>query len=568
MKSISSIFRNLSINYKIASISVLALLSSLAIGVFLYISHDATLESLETTDQSVELLAVVEESVAITEQSKASILQGMLWKMSYVEDKKVQEVLDESKALPVEMKELITRYQKDILAVGVTPEELDNLLNKNDEYLKSLKGTADMIMIDPDTATIMLNDTFIKFDETSALLSEVVEKTKTFEQQTVEHLTKTLDQGLYIVMGAIVISSIILFILGRVIAYIITRPIQDLTQVMTTLADGDLTIAIHGADRGDEVGNMARAVEVFKDSLITSERLQEEQELQQKEDLKRAEKLSEIVRLFEEKVTKVVSMFTQSSKTMEQAANTLSGSVDTSERTTTNVQAASTEAMTNVQTVAAAVQEMSASVNEISSQVQKTQNVIASSVEKTEYADAETERLASSTEKIGEIIGLIQDIAEQTNLLALNATIEAARAGDAGKGFAVVASEVKLLASQTAEATEQIAENIRDMQGISSSVIEAIANIREAIQEVNHYSSAVASAIEEQSSVTNEIASNMSSASQGVDEINENMEQVANAVAEVKVVAEKIQATSGELSEHTNDLNKDVGKFCSDVNNV
>lgn len=347
----------------------------------------------------------------------------------------------------------------------------------------------------------------------------------------------------------------------------ISNPLKNMTNAMIGLSKGNLETEIPKTNK-DEIGEMAKALAIFKQSLIDTRRLQKEQDAAQEAELEKARVMNEIVKNFENSASKAVSQFSSSSDQMLSAADMLGASVDASDEASTNVQNAADAALTNVQTVASAVEEMSASIQEIAAQINKTQTIVSESVEKTRTADEQTAILSSAAQKIGQIVTLIQDIAEQTNLLALNATIEAARAGDAGKGFAVVANEVKTLASETAKATEEIVASISEVQDISGLVVDTIGTIRESIDQVSHSSATVASAVEEQSSVTNEISSSMQGASEGVNEIIRNMSEASQAIDQVKQVAESVAVSSNSLSEQSSALDNEVKDFCKKVNEV
>lgn len=439
-------------------------------------------------------------------------------------------------------------------------------------YVNEYKEIAELGVDDSDkdggSALMALFAMLETFQAVDGEITDLTNALKKEEEATLVALKNTLNMNLYKVLGALIVAIIVLVILGTVIGRMIAKPIQSLTHVMTDLANNDLTVKVPNADRSDEVGEMAKALDVFKNSLIKSIELQDQQKSQQKMELDRAENLSEIVKTFEGKITEIVDLFTATSGTTKNAAQSLDGSVLESEKTSQIVDQASNKAMNSVETVAAAVQEMTASIQEISGQVNKTQEVISGAVDKSNYANSETEKLKVSSEQIGEIVSLIQDIAEQTNLLALNATIEAARAGEAGKGFAVVASEVKNLASQTAKATEDISNKVSDIQDISLSVNDAIENIIVSISEVHNYSSSVAAAIEEQSHVTADISSNMQTTASSVGEISENMASVVGAIGNVKTVASNVSNTSQDLETRTQELSEEVSRFCSSVNNI
>jgi methyl-accepting chemotaxis protein len=218
-----------------------------------------------------------------------------------------------------------------------------------------------------------------------------------------------------------------------------------------------------------------------------------------------------------------------------------------------------------VETVASATEELTASIGEIGQQVAKSSTIAGDAADQAEKSNVQVEGLVAAAQKIGDVVGLIQDIAEQTNLLALNATIEAARAGDAGKGFAVVASEVKSLANQTAKATDEIRGQITTMQGATSDSVAAIRGIGKIIKEINEIATAIASAVEEQSSATQEISRNVQQASAGTQEVSANIDGVAQAAGETGRSTNEMLSASGELAQQATALTGEVERFLQRV---
>jgi methyl-accepting chemotaxis protein len=218
-----------------------------------------------------------------------------------------------------------------------------------------------------------------------------------------------------------------------------------------------------------------------------------------------------------------------------------------------------------VQAVASATEELSASVREIGQQVTQAGSMIQEGVRQTIQSNEQVQGLASTAEKIGDVVRIISDIAGQTNLLALNATIEAARAGDAGKGFAVVASEVKALATQTAKATEEIATQIKTIQEATRLAAHSIQSVTETISKVNETAIAIASAIEEQGAATQEISRNVLQAAQGTQEVSGNITGVSQAAQQTGVAATQVLASAGELSKDGETLKAQVQTFLREV---
>jgi len=365
-------------------------------------------------------------------------------------------------------------------------------------------------------------------------------------------------------------SSGIALILGVVIAYFLARAIAgaitSMTGAMTKLAGGDMTVIIPGQGRGDEIGAMANAVDVFKQNMIEADRLRREQEEAKKraEEEKRAA-MHKLAGDFESRVGGVIQTVTSAATEMQSTAQSMSSTAEETSRQATAVSAAAEQATNNVQTVAAATEEMSSSVGEIGRQVAKSTEIAKRAVVEAEKTNAEVQGLAQSAQKIGDVVNLISDIAEQTNLLALNATIEAARAGEAGKGFAVVASEVKALASQTAKATEEIAAQIGAMQSAVGGSVEAIKGIGKTISEISEIATTIASAVEEQGAATQEISRNVQEAATGTRDVTSNIGQVSEASSATGAAATQVLSAATELSTQAEALRNEVDKFLNEV---
>ncbi|MTJ80489.1 MAG: bacteriohemerythrin [Telmatospirillum sp.] len=350
------------------------------------------------------------------------------------------------------------------------------------------------------------------------------------------------------------------------IAGSILHPVRGMTGTMTALASGDHGIAVPGLDAADEIGDMARAVQVFKENALRVERMTREQEAQKRQaDSERRAALRKMADVFEGSVGRVVENVTAAAADLQKAATEMASTADQTSAEATAVAASSQQASSNVQTVAAATEELAASITEIARQMARSRAVAEQANQGAERTTTLVQTLNGSVSKIGTVVGLISDIASQTNLLALNATIEAARAGDAGKGFAVVAHEVKGLATQTARATGEIATQIGEVQQQTAEAVAAIGEIASIISEMGEISGSVAAAVQQQTAATGEIARNIEQAAAGTHEVSSSITAVEEAARESGVAAQQIRRSSIDLSQQADDLHREVGRFLEQV---
>ncbi|MEK9280167.1 MULTISPECIES: HAMP domain-containing methyl-accepting chemotaxis protein [unclassified Bradyrhizobium] len=363
-------------------------------------------------------------------------------------------------------------------------------------------------------------------------------------------------------LAAVLIASIGLVVMVR---RRVCAPIVSLTTRMSRLAEGNVTEAIPGAERSDEIGAMAAAVQVFKDNMIRADRLAAEKQAENDGKMRRAQVLDELTRAFEAKVTELVGGLSRASTAMESTAQSMTSTAAQTNSQAAVVAAASEQTSTNVQTVASATEELTSSIAEIGRQVAQSTEIAARAVDNARRTGDTARALAEGAQKIGDVVTLIQSIAEQTNLLALNATIEAARAGDAGRGFAVVASEVKSLAGQTAKATTEISEQISAIQAASDETVNAIRNVADVIAEIDQIGTAIAAAIEEQGSATKEIARSVQEAARGTQEVNANISGVQRAADDTGAAASEVLGAAEQLSTQSRDLAGQFNRFLSEV---
>ncbi len=369
----------------------------------------------------------------------------------------------------------------------------------------------------------------------------------------------TLNAGLLVVAAGFVGAGIL------IVRWRIARPLLAMTGAMRRLAGHDLAVAIPGAGRGDEIGAMAGAVQVFRDSMLQADRLAEAQRAAQAQLEARTLRVEQLNRVFEESVRQALDTLASAANELTATAGSMSDIVTEATRQAAAVAAASDQASANVQTVSAATEQLSASIKEISRQIGQSSAVSGQAVNEAAETAATMRNLSDAAQKIGDVVQLISDIAGRTNLLALNATIEAARAGDAGKGFAVVASEVKSLATQTARATQDITTQVAAMQSSATASVEAITRIDKTISRMNEIVSAISAAVDEQSSATSEIARNVQNTASHTAKVSGNIGGLSRVVEQNGQAAMHVQGAAGELGRQSQTLRNQVDVFLAEI---
>ena len=389
-------------------------------------------------------------------------------------------------------------------------------------------------------------------------LSEDVGTAATTTARQAEN-SATLGVG---VTAAIALSLTVL--LALVIIRSITNGINGMSHAMREMADGNLEVELPPED-GSELSQMVQALDVFRTNGVERLELETQQRVEQENRDKRATAVEELIGDFDSQVNQALGVVTGATGEMETTAQSMSGIAEATSTQSTAVATASKQATANVHTVASAAEELAASIQEISLQVQESSTIAQRAVEEAARATTEVRGLAEISQRVGEIVDLINDIAGQTNLLALNATIEAARAGDAGKGFAVVASEVKNLATQTAKATEEISGQIGAIQGATGSAVEVIEGISGTVGKINEVAASISAAVEQQGASTAEISRNVQEAAQGTQEVNVIISKVSEGAHQTGRASSQVLSASQQLSQQANVLGDQVKEFLEQV---
>ncbi len=433
-------------------------------------------------------------------------------------------------------------------------------------------------MTKTDTTPVLnqFKETFARLVEANASLSSALTGADKAEKTTATLITKlvktqadaaagTATKAYSVILGATVVAVLFAALITAGLWLLISRPLANLTGLTQQVAAGNLDVEIDSKGRSDEVGLLMNEISVFRDNAVRQRELEAETETKRATERDRQENVEKLISSFQDDVQRVLASVGENATKMQTSAQALTNVADQTADQADGAASASKEASSNVQTVASASEELSSSIEEIRSQVSTTTDIVAQATQNAADTNDTIGSLAQAADKIGEVVNLIQDIAEQTNLLALNATIEAARAGDAGKGFAVVASEVKSLATQTANATQEISSQISGIQGATTEAVDAIGKITQIMDEVSSYTANIANAVEQQGSATNEISVSVQEAASGTMAVADKMTGVMGGVSDTNTSASEVLTASAEVNDQATSLRNTIDQFLKEV---
>jgi methyl-accepting chemotaxis protein len=403
------------------------------------------------------------------------------------------------------------------------------------------------------------------YTDTEPLLAKLDSRVNDAATASKAESLSIVSRVVQVILGSIVLMAVVVGLLAWFVSRGVARVLVGMSGLMERLAAGDLAIEVSGRERKDEIGKLARSLEVFRENAETARRLEAEQQAETLRKEKRQEAMDALISDFNNTVEEVLRLLAASASEMHATSGSMAATAEETSRQAAAVAAASAEASVNVQTVASAAEQLSSTVSEITRQVTHSATIAGKAVAEVQHTNTTVLSLAEAAQRIGDVVRLIQEIASQTNLLALNATIEAARAGEAGKGFAVVASEVKALATQTSNATEDISGQVASIQDATSQAVSAIENIGRTISEVSEIATAIAGAVEEQGAATQEISRSTVVAANGTELVSSNIAGVNQAAGKTSAAALQVRAVSEQLTQETARLRDTVEGFLENI---
>ena len=452
------------------------------------------------------------------------------------------------------------------LALGADVKAaLAEVAPKLDPYIAGAQKITEEAFDDPIKANADFPAFIGEFKALETAMGDVSERIEAAVAQAQDRAAAMANIATISILVAAAAGVLLLMFCAAALVRSIVRPTVAMTNAMSKLAQGDMAVDVPARERGDEIGRMAAAVQVFKDNAIKAAELAETTRQEQQAKEARAKRLEQLSGQFDRSVSSLLQEVEAAMSAMKEMAGSMAQAATETSSKSGAVTEAAQSASSNVNTVASATEELAASVGEIGTRVHRSTEIAQKAVQEAGHTNGTVQGLAAAAQKIGEVVNLINDIASQTNLLALNATIEAARAGEAGKGFAVVASEVKNLATQTAKATEDIGAQIGDIQKVSADAVTAIGGIGSTIAKISEIATEISAAVEQQSAATKEIARNVQAAANGTQQVTGNISAVSAAAQQTGSSAQQMLTSIEQLAGRAQALGQTVSRFLEDV---
>ncbi len=396
---------------------------------------------------------------------------------------------------------------------------------------------------------------------TLALVDRISKNVDGLTDATHANLARSQNHALLLVMAGVLAMAAAIAFAVLFMRRSVAGPLKELVSVVGQLANGNFGVALKSTSRQDELGLLARALQVFKDNGLERERLTAEADQAQEARDNRQQALEQAIAAFEQRSSSVISDVSATATELQASARSMQQIAEETSLQSTSVASAAQQASANVQGVAAAGEELSASIVSIGDQARQSSTVAMEAVKAAEQTDRQVQELATAASRIGSVVELIGSIASQTNLLALNATIEAARAGEAGRGFAVVASEVKELAAQTTKATAEIGEIVTSIQDVTGKSLESIQAISKTIGEIDGIARTITASMDEQSRATTEIANNVLLAARGTEDVSSSIASIVDAASTTGAASAQVLNAAEDISRQSVTLRAEIGRF-------
>jgi methyl-accepting chemotaxis protein len=558
--------KNISLSWKVQIAPALLVLVLLGVGAY-------ALMALRSNQAAVDALIsgpVRQSEIANDLTNTAWIAHAKLYRLAAIaanekDEKKVAAFAKETSAAAAKIPDALKAVED--TQGEVKSEAFAKLKTAVAGYLKQSRNAIEMADGDAGSALMFIKGAERNFAEIEKLTDDLIARSSDSKDREIARAGLKLEEQQWALTAVLLAVAFGGFVVSFLIGRNISRPVVAMSKAMRELAAGNFDVQLPGLERGDEVGQMAHAVQEFKIQAVakaereTAEREEKNRELA----AARRSELHTLAERFETAVGNIIENVGSASSELENSAVILTRSSAATQQLSTVVAAASEETSANVQSVASSTEEMAGSINEIGRQVSDSNRIANEAVDQAQKTDARIAELSLAASRIGDVTKLITTIAEQTNLLALNATIEAARAGDAGRGFAVVAQEVKALAAQTAKATSEISTQIAGMQSATQDSVLAIKEISGTIGRVSEIAAAIAAAIEEQGAATQEIARNVQQAAIGSTQVATSIADVNRGAADTGSASSQVLSSAQLLSNENKRLKSEVAKFLATV---